>query len=203
MYRVLMNSSSDIIFHINFICWISAYIFAMRNFCLFSFVSGLSLWCVWEYIYHRFMMHGMRYVNEKIYYYMHGHHHVYPHKKSIHIPPFQWCIVLPCFFLLFKIIGLSYDQNVSYSVGLLIGSFIFDKMHQYIHLNKNNIKEIFEQYHLCHHKSSKEAYCVTSPLMDIMLRTFPYHTFGHNLLAYIPIPYYSFKYGVNKNNKKR
>jgi hypothetical protein len=194
----LYTSSNDFLFHINFLFWFSIKLFLSfeYGFNIYLVLYGFLLWPFWEYIYHRFIMHGLK--NTPYYYKLHGYHHTYPNKMS-HIPIFQYIIVSPSFFILSYYTNPSYI--FSYSVGHLSGLFCFEKIHSFIH---NDVKKekIYTEYHLYHHKSSNNSYCFTCPCFDILFNTFPHKEFEYNLLAILPIPYIGF-YGVSKYKGSR
>jgi hypothetical protein len=193
--KILFSSNNYNIFLYNYTFWLSIkLLFAIYNkFNIYTFFIGIFMWSFWEYIYHRFIMHALQ--NTEYYYKLHGFHHIYPN-KSTHIPGFQYLLVSPIIITIAELTNKSYVY--SYAVGHMIGLFSFENMHYYIHKNINS-KEIFVKYHLCHHNiSHKKAHCFTSPLFDILFNTFPNNKFEYNLYAYIPIPYFSFLYGVNE-----
>jgi len=181
------------IFYINYSLWfLVSFFFSIYYQLNFYFVLyGFLFWSFWEYIYHRFIMHGLK--NTIYYYRMHGHHHTYPNKPS-HIPVFQYIIVFPMFFMSSYIIEPSFV--FSYLLGHMCGLYCFESMHYFIH---NDIKKekIYTKYHLYHHSHSQKAFCFTSPCFDILCGTFPNDVFNYSLIAILPIPYISF-YGISQ-----
>jgi len=181
------------IFYINYFCWF-ALKFAMSLYYginLYFVLYGFLLWSFWEYIYHRFIMHGLK--NTIYYYKMHGHHHMYPSKPS-HIPVFQYIIVFPIFFMSSYVVEPSFI--FSYLLGHMSGLYCFESMHSFIH---NDIKKekIYTKYHLYHHSHSQKAFCFTSPCFDILCGTFPNEKFSYNFIGILPVPYISF-YGISE-----
>lgn len=190
---VCYTSSNTNIFYYNFSFWfVIKLMFSLYygiNFYLI--LTGFSCWSLWEYIYHRFAMHGLK--NTAYYKKLHGNHHLNP-LKTAHIPVFQYILVAPVFFISSYFMNASYVY--SYSVGHLCGLYCFEIMHFVIHNDKNREK-IYTKYHLYHHKYPHMAYCFTTPCFDIMFSTFPDNNFSYNILGMLPIPYISF-YGIKE-----
>lgn len=196
--KILFSSNNYNIFLCNYIFWLGIQIlFVIYNgFDVHFFSAGLFLWSFWKYFYHRFILHYLE--NTSYYYKLHGFHHMYPN-KSTHIPGFQYIIVESFILIMAYIINKKYVY--SYSIGHMLGLFSFENIHYFIHKNSDS-NIIYVKYHMHHHKKShKKAQCFTSPLFDILFNTFPYDNFDYNLLAYIPIPYLSFLYGVYEKEK--
>jgi hypothetical protein len=62
-------------------------------------ISGIVLFTLIEYVYHRYILH---YTNDgNLYYYLHGKHHLKPFSKSLHVP-ILYLIMLNgiCYYLL-------------------------------------------------------------------------------------------------------
>lgn len=185
---IMYSSKSMNLFHINFISWflLKSGLSFYYGINIYFIIYGFLCWSFWEYIYHRFAMHGLKHT---VYYHkMHGYHHMYPSKPS-HIPVFQYFLVSPVFFI------ASYYMNpsivYSYSVGHLYGLYCFETMHKFIH-NDTTMEQIYSKYHMHHHKNSNMAFCFTSPCFDILCGTFPSETFTYNYIALLPIPYIGF-----------
>ena len=184
---ILNTSSNTQLFNFNFCVWFSIkFMFALYyGFNVSCAVSGYMVWSFWEYIYHRFVMHGLK--NTVYYNKLHGYHHLHPSKVS-HIPVFQYILVSPVFYIVSYYINPSYV--FSYATGHLCGLYCFEQMHYLIHRDVNREK-IYTKYHLYHHKYSNFAYCFTTPCFDILCGTFP-DNFTYNLLGILPIPYFGF-----------
>jgi hypothetical protein len=197
--KILFTSSNYNIFVTVNILFISFYYSVLlQKFKTFYFLLGIFCWSGWEYIYHRFIMH---YTNTgKLYYFIHGHHHIYPNKNSIHIPLFQYFLILfPFYYLLQYIFRFNHNENISYTIGHLCSLFIFENTHKEIHqpywiTDKNASFRISHMYH--HNKDKNKAYCFTSPLFDIIFGTFPNDVLSYNFIALLPIPFISYIYGT-------
>jgi len=191
--KFLYTSSNIKLFYRNFLFWflLKSFIASYYGINIYFVLCGFLCWSFWEYMYHRFAMHGLK--NTIYYYKMHGFHHTYPNKPS-HIPIFQYMIVSPVFFILSYFIHPAFV--FSYSIGHLCGLYCFEKMHYYIH-NDANIEQIYSKYHMYHHKNSNKAFCFTSPCFDILCGTFPKNHFSYNSIAILPIPYISF-FGIKE-----
>ena len=191
IHKYLYTSSNEIVFQINFLFWsfMHMYLANYYGICMFSMACGLLFWSFWEYLYHRFVMHGLR--NTKYYYKLHGYHHQYPDKLS-HIPAFQYIIVSLCIYGSTWVINPSIVY--SYAIGHLLGLYCFENMHCMIHRD-NEKTMIYTKYHWHHHNYSNSAFCFTTPCFDILCGTFPETHFYYNALALLPIPCIAF-YGV-------
>jgi hypothetical protein len=188
IHKILYTSSDKKVFQNNFLFWffLKLYFSIYYGFNIFYVIYGFLLWSFWEYVYHRFMMHGLK--NTTYYNKLHGYHHQYPNKLS-HIPVFQYILISPLFFI------TSYYLNpsvvYSYSVGHLLGLYCFEKMHYIIH-NDLDKTHIYTKYHMYHHHNSNTTYCFTCPCFDIICYTFPTKKFSYNIIALLPIPYIGF-----------
>jgi hypothetical protein len=188
--KILYKSNNETLFKMNFAFWFSiklffAFYYGMNIFCL---IYGLLGWSFWEYTYHRFIMHGLK--NTKYYYRLHGFHHQYPNKPS-HIPMIQYITVSS---VIYTISYINASVVFSYSVGHLIGFYLFENMHYNIH-NGTDKNKVYIKYHLYHHQQPDTSFCFTTPCFDIIFGTFPYKRFSYNVYAFLPIPYIGF-YGV-------
>ena len=195
LFQFLYTSSNVYLFYGNYMVWflsIISYTYQYYHIHFPTILCGILCWSFWEYVYHRFAMHGLK--NTDYYYKMHGHHHTYPQRRS-HVPIFQYFIVCPLFyFTAFYGLRIHLSMILSYSIGHFIGLFCFEKMHSFIHNDVQKI-QIYSKYHMYHHQHSQKAYCFTSPSFDILCGTFPGDVFSYNWIALLPIPYISF-YGV-------
>jgi len=189
----LFTSSDNHLFYINFYFWFFMKLLLSLYYGInIYFVShGFLMWSFWEYLYHRYIMHGLK--NTVYYHKLHGYHHLYPTKIS-HIPIFQYIIVSPVFFISSYYINPSFV--FSYAIGHLSGLFCFEKMHYFIHNDVNKEKN-YTKYHLYHHKYPNKAFCFTTPCFDILCGTFPNELFSYNFIGILPIPYISF-YGIKE-----
>jgi hypothetical protein len=123
--KFLYTSSNIKLFYRNFLFWflLKSFIASYYGINIYFVLCGFLCWSFWEYMYHRFAMHGLK--NTIYYYKMHGFHHTYPNKPS-HIPIFQYMIVSPVFFILSYFIHPAFV--FSYSIGHLCGLYCFEKM---------------------------------------------------------------------------
>jgi hypothetical protein len=170
----------------------------MESFNLTYFLYGLCGWSGWEYIYHRYLMHYTNTGNFQ--YFLHGHHHSYPDKNSIHLPLFQYFLMLyPFYVVLQKVGGFNHNENINYTIGHLIALFIFENTHKEIHkpywITDPNVG--FRVSHMYHHKTDKNmAFCFTSPVFDILFNTFPHDKLSYNFIALLPLPIISYMFGT-------
>ena len=186
--KFLFTSSSYNIFFLSNSLFILFYsFFLLQQFKVFYFLMGSFLWTAWEYLYHRCFMHFSN--KGKLYYFLHGHHHMYPNKNSIHIPLIQYiCISVPFYYFVKYVFQLPHNENINYTLGHLTSLFLFENIHKEIHqpyffLEDNG----FKISHMYHHKKDKnKAYCFTSPLFDLLFNTFPHDVLTYNAFAFYP-----------------
>uniref|UniRef100_A0A6C0JF54 Fatty acid hydroxylase domain-containing protein n=1 Tax=viral metagenome TaxID=1070528 RepID=A0A6C0JF54_9ZZZZ len=193
---LLFSSDNSTLFYNNFNFWflLKLYLSYYYGINIYLIFFGFSAWSFWEYAYHRFLMHGLK--NTPYYQTLHGHHHLTPSKPA-YIPVYQYLLICPSFFIVSYYVNPSYV--FSYSVGHMYGLYCFEKIHTLMHNDAKN-ENIVTKYHNYHHKYGNIAYCFTSPAFDIFFNTFPNKHFSYNILALLPIPYFSF-YGVIEKSK--
>lgn len=158
-------------------------------------ISGIVLFTLIEYVYHRYLLH---YTNDgNLYYYLHGKHHLKPFSKSLHVP-ILYLIMLNviCYYLLSCI---SHSIAVNIMTTVQFSYIIFEHLHMESHhpyLLKGDYT--FRISHLYHHSHSKNmAFAFSAPTWDIVFGTFPHDVLAYNWFALIPIPLLSYYIGTS------
>jgi sterol desaturase/sphingolipid hydroxylase (fatty acid hydroxylase superfamily) len=162
-------------------------------------LSGIVLFTLIEYIYHRYILH---YTNDgELYYYLHGKHHLKPHSMSLHVP------IL--FLIILHVISYYTLSYISHHVAVNVmcmaqfSYIIFEHLHMEAH-HPYFLKHThtFRISHLYHHSHTKKlAYAFSSPTWDIVFGTFPHEVLTYNWFALIPIPFLSYYIGTAPHTK--
>lgn len=144
-----------------------------------SFLSGIFLWTLMEYVIHRwaFHYHPKTETGKRIHFLVHGIHHDYPRDATRLVMPLLISIPLATlFFFMFKASFGVYYLNIF--SGFLLGYLAYDSIHYATHHFRMNgkIGKFLKEYHLRHHYSDDHtAYGVSNPLWDYIFRTVPKH----------------------------
>ena len=162
------------------------------------FVLGLFLWTFLEYLLHRFAFHApdevMKQTHEisaslelnqpvipelptlrhVIYFIFHGVHHEYPSdSKRLVMPPIASLPMgLVTWFIFRALLG---DAAIPAFAGLLLGYLIYDTTHYVVHHKSvlTPFGKLLKRCHMRHHfLDPDEDYGVSSPLWDIVFRTY-------------------------------
>jgi 4-hydroxysphinganine ceramide fatty acyl 2-hydroxylase len=161
-----------------FLLWYFYYYVEPNSFLLSTtFIIGVITWTFFEYVLHRYVFH---YVSEsaigkKFTYIAHGVHHEYPKdKQRLVMPPVPSIIIAGFFYSIFRI--LLGEYVFSFFSGFLIGYLIYAMMHYSMHAfrtPKGRMKFLWEYHNLHHFRYPDKAFGVSSPLWDIIFRTYP------------------------------
>ncbi|MDQ3194552.1 MAG: sterol desaturase family protein [Bacteroidota bacterium] len=142
-----------------------------------SFIGGLLLWSLTEYIIHRWAFHydPKTELGKKAHFLVHGIHHDYPRDATRLVMPLLVSVPLATlfYFLLQAIFG-AYHFNVF--SGLIFGYVAYDSIHYATHHldMKGRLGKFLKTYHLRHHYSDEyTAYGVSNPLWDYVFGTVP------------------------------
>ena len=157
---------------------------------------GMVLFTLNEYMSHRFILH--HYQDGSLYHYLHGNHHLRPFGPSIHIPILFTTTMNAMFFYLGLYVGFAEAVNMmcSYQISYIA----FEHIHKEIHHPQwfRNERDPFRLFHMYHHmKNKNRAYSFSVPLWDLVFGTFPHDTLTYNWFAFVPIPFFSFRYGTS------
>jgi len=148
-----------------------------------SFLFGMLLWTLTEYVMHRFVFHydpkGER--MQQFFFLFHGVHHAQPQLKTrLVMPPIvsipTAIIVYALFVLVFDVLlGLPYLVAPTFS-GFIIGYLIYDMIHYATHHfpMRSRAMKYLKRYHMMHHfKTPSARFGVSSPAWDIVFKTKP------------------------------
>jgi len=144
---------------------------------LLTFLSGMLIWTLLEYVIHRFAFHfhPESETSKKILFLVHGVHHDYPRDSTRLVMPLPVSIPLAIiFYLLFRV--LFGDLYLTAFAGLVLGYVAYDSIHYATHHfpMKKGIGKFLKEYHLRHHYNNpNKAFGVSNPLWDYVFRTVP------------------------------
>ncbi|KAG2234264.1 hypothetical protein INT48_002854 [Thamnidium elegans] len=144
-----------------------------------SFVLGIVIWSLLEYLLHRFFFHlddllpdtQMAFV---LHFVIHGFHHYLPMDKLRLVMPPTLCIVIA--YPLVRLGYILFPPMMAYGVvaGGFFGYILYDCTHYYLHharVFKVHFKEM-KKYHLAHHyKNYEGGYGITSKIWDYCFGT--------------------------------
>lgn len=145
-----------------------------------SFIMGVIIWTLMEYLIHRFIFHGHPKAEwaKKIHYTFHGIHHDYPQDSlRLVMPPavsiplaiaFYWIFYWPMNFF-----GML-DFHYAYFAGFVAAYLIYDMMHYASHHvpMKGKYLKMVKDHHMKHHyKSPDEGFGFTSKVWDRVFDT--------------------------------
>jgi sterol desaturase/sphingolipid hydroxylase (fatty acid hydroxylase superfamily) len=148
-----------------------------------SFIAGLFIWSLSEYLLHRFLFHYEPRTKrqERIFFLFHGVHHAQPQVKTrLVMPPVVSIPMAFTFYGLFYLIlavllRAPHWINPMYS-GAILGYLIYDMMHYATHYlpMRSGLLKYLKRYHLQHHyKTPNQRFGVSSPFWDIVFGTKP------------------------------
>jgi len=154
--------------HVNFS--LSAFEFVL------SFVVGMVIWTLTEYILHRFVFHmpTIGPLTERFVFLFHGLHHDDPNDPTrLVMPPVPAILIVALLYYFFGMFTpVKYHQ--SFMAFFIVGYLCYDYIHYATHHFKMNGKvgRYLKKWHLQHHfRHEKAKYGVSSPLWDYIFRT--------------------------------
>ena len=150
---------------------------------LVTFLVGLIVWTLSEYILHRFVFHFPPHTPllERITFLFHGVHHTQPQEPSrLVMPP---VVSIPLGFLFYGLFSLVFGVllkmpqviGTAFS-GFITGYLIYDLTHYATHHfpMHSGVLKYLKRYHMQHHyKTPEMRFGVSSPLWDIVFGTKP------------------------------
>ncbi len=140
-----------------------------------SFILGLLLFTLVEYLIHRFLFHFNAQTEKQkaILFTIHGVHHDFPRDRSRLVMPIVLSITLATiFFLIFKI--LIPDFYLIFFSGFIAGYSSYLFIHYAVHAfrpPKNIFRYLWKHHALHHYKSNDAAFAVSFPLWDYIFGT--------------------------------
>jgi 4-hydroxysphinganine ceramide fatty acyl 2-hydroxylase len=144
-----------------------------------SFLGGLLLWTLMEYLIHRFAFHYEPKTEngKRLHFLVHGVHHDYPRDATRLVMPLLVSVPLAIvFYLLFQAVFGVY--HLTAFSGFVFGYVAYDSIHYATHhwQMEGRIGKFLKQYHLKHHYNDNHtAYGVSNPLWDYIFRTIPHY----------------------------
>ncbi|HEX6811723.1 MAG TPA: sterol desaturase family protein [Planctomycetota bacterium] len=150
-----------------------------------GFGIGLFVWTFVEYLIHRFVFHFSPKTKaawvERMIFLFHGIHHVQPWDKTrLVMPPIVSIPLAVLFYAVFdQVLGglLALPGWLSpVFAGFLTGYLVYDILHYATHHwpMRNPVSRWLKRHHLLHHHATPgERFGVSSPLWDLILRTWP------------------------------
>jgi sterol desaturase/sphingolipid hydroxylase (fatty acid hydroxylase superfamily) len=144
---------------------------------LISFLAGILLWTLIEYIIHRWVFHyePKTVTGRKIHFLVHGIHHDYPRDATRLVMPLLVSAPLAIFFFYVFMAAFGSFYLIVFS-GFVLGYVSYDSIHYATHhINmKGKIGAFLRAYHLRHHYEDEHtAYGVSTPLWDYIFRSIP------------------------------
>ena len=148
-----------------------------------AFLLGLFLWTLIEYGMHRFVFHhtpaGAR--QERLFFLFHGVHHAQPQCKTrlVMPPAVSIPLALAIYGLVYATFAIGLDRPhwvAPVMAGILSGYLAYDLTHYATHHlgMRRGAFRYLKRYHLMHHYNTPEQrFGVSSPLWDIVFRTYP------------------------------
>lgn len=151
---------------------------------LATYLMGLFLWSIYEYVFHRFLFHVDRFLPNRqwaflLHFCMHGVHHLYPMDSNrLVMPPILMC------FLAFPVANawhslLSAEVTAALMAGSLTGYVLYDMLHYYFHHGPriSGYLAFMKKYHMDHHYvNPNEGFGVSNILWDVAFHTtLPYY----------------------------
>lgn len=163
-----------------------------------SFVVGLAIWTLTEYLMHRFVFHvddatmeevtrivasvepgrpifpALETLKQRHYFIAHGVHHDFPNdSKRLVMPPVISVPLAVIFYFLFRwIFGTVAAPGVL--AGMAVGYLIYDTTHYAVHHWRlhGRVTLYLKKHHFRHHYQDPDKdYGVSSPFWDIVFRT--------------------------------
>jgi sterol desaturase/sphingolipid hydroxylase (fatty acid hydroxylase superfamily) len=134
-----------------------------------TFVGGLALWTLVEYLLHRFVLHHVPYIKE-----MHDAHH---EEQEALIGTPVWLSLLIFLVFVFTPLWLLTDPVITAgaSAGMVIGYFFYGGVHHLIHHTTNGPGtfgyKLKHRHALHHHYSEEGNFGVTTGFWDIVFGT--------------------------------
>ncbi len=140
-----------------------------------SWVAGLLIWSLLEYVMHRFSFHHTPSTERQVAlgYLMHGVHHAYPDDSRRWVLPLV--VTLPVGGLLLLVfLTLLGPLALPSFAGFTHGYLAYDTLHYTIHRGamKSRLGQFLRKYHYQHHYATPDSrFGVSSPLWDVIFRT--------------------------------
>ena len=141
-----------------------------------SFLGGLFIWTLTEYLLHRFVFHyaPRSQWGKKIHFLMHGVHHDYPNdSKRLVMPPSVSIPLATLFFVVFTIL-LPGPFVGPFFAGFIFGYICYDEIHYATHHApmKGKVGLFLKHHHVRHHYlDNGRGFGVSTPIWDYVFGT--------------------------------
>jgi sterol desaturase/sphingolipid hydroxylase (fatty acid hydroxylase superfamily) len=140
------------------------------------FLSGLAVWTLFEYFFHRYIFHftPRGKFQARVSFLFHGVHHQYPNDKKRLVMPIALSLLIGV--LLFALSLPLFGTKIwAYAAGFAVGYLAYDMTHYSIHHIKRPQAKWFKNLrksHLDHHfRDSSKGYGVSSSFWDRVFGT--------------------------------
>ena len=140
------------------------------------FLSGLAVWTLFEYFFHRYIFHftPRGEFQKRVSFLFHGVHHQYPNDKKRLVMPIALSLLIGV--LLFALSLPLFGTKIwAYSAGFAAGYLAYDMTHYSIHhFRRTQVKwfKNLRKSHLDHHfRDSSKGYGVSSSFWDRVFGT--------------------------------
>ncbi len=140
-------------------------------------LGGWLTWSLGEYLLHRFVFHMAAHTPSQRLraFLMHGYHHAYPSDRMRLVAPplMSWPIGCLVASVVYGLLGA--DRWLPFFAGFAIGYLAYDYVHYYTHhaRPRRGIGRWLRGYHMLHHHDDRHSrFGVSSPLWDIVFRTY-------------------------------
>ncbi|HEX7296643.1 MAG TPA: sterol desaturase family protein [Pyrinomonadaceae bacterium] len=138
---------------------------------------GLLLWMLIEYCLHRFVFHyeARTGLGRKFLYKVHLSHHENPSNTKILSSLLLAVAIAPGIFLVAWGATGAWRAAFYLLVGVAAGYFYYEWLHFYVHHARPQLRPLryLRTYHLLHHHQTPEMrFGVTTPVLDLIFKTF-------------------------------
>lgn len=142
-------------------------------------VAGWFLWGLWEYTFHRFVLHRAENPNRLIPLpgnSTHLAHHRDPKAHDrLYIPLHEGIPTVLCFWIITWFVTGSWQTTAILYAGFMIGYLVYEWIDYEAHHGKSRsrLMRYYKKYHLQHHHVDEAArYGVTTPIFDYLFGTY-------------------------------
>ena len=140
------------------------------------FLSGLAVWTLFEYFFHRYIFHftPRGEFQKRVSFLFHGVHHQYPNDKKRLVMPIALSLLIGV--LLFALSLPLFGTKIwAYSAGFATGYLAYDMTHYSIHHFPNpkmkRLKRLWKSHIDHHYRDSNNGYGVSSSFWDRVFGT--------------------------------
>jgi sterol desaturase/sphingolipid hydroxylase (fatty acid hydroxylase superfamily) len=140
------------------------------------YLAGLLIWSLTEYVMHRFSFHHTPSTERQVAfgYLVHGVHHAFPDDARRWVLPLAASLSVGAVLLGVFVLVLGRQAPACFA-GFTHGYLAYDTIHYLIHRGpmRSRVGQFLRKYHYQHHYATPDSrYGVSSPLWDLIFRTF-------------------------------